>query len=180
MAREPGVLDQLKALDEQRAKLLEGAKNAALEKAKEAIEELNALGFHYRLAEGPALARVLRAKTEGKLRIGNRKMQIARFAIFALILFTIVGPTVFRSARSRLRRKSLKNAAWFASEGFVTLPCRERGVSAPEELSGRCDCGPPRGHRDSAKRAVRLGGDEMALDVEGVVDGGVCGNKLLG
>jgi hypothetical protein len=66
MAREPGVLDQLKALDEQRAKLLEGAKNAALEKAKEAIEELNALGFRYRLAEGPALARVLRAKTEGE------------------------------------------------------------------------------------------------------------------
>ena len=66
MAGEPGVLDQLKALDEQRAKLFEGAKNAALEKAKEAIEELNALGFHYRLAEGPALARVLRAKTEGE------------------------------------------------------------------------------------------------------------------
>ena len=55
--------------------------------------------------------------------------------------------------------------------GFVTLPCREREVSAPQELSGRCDRGPPRGHRRSAKRAVRLGGDEMALDVEG---GGVC------
>ena len=44
-----------------------------------------------------------------------------------------------------------------ACEGFVTLPCREREVSAPQELSGRCDCGPPRGHRDSAKRAVRVG-----------------------
>ena len=42
-------------------------------------------------------------------------------------------------------------------EGFVTLPCREREVSAPQELSGRCDCGPPRGHRSSAKHAVRLG-----------------------
>ena len=41
--------------------------------------------------------------------------------------------------------------------GFVTLPCREREVSAPQELSGRCDCGPPRGHRRGAKRAVRLG-----------------------
>ena len=58
-------------------------------------------------------------------------------------------------------------------EGFVTLPCRERKVSAAQELLGRCDCGPPRGHRSTAKRAVRLGGDEMALDVEGVVDGGV-------
>ena len=41
--------------------------------------------------------------------------------------------------------------------GFVTLPCREREVSAPQELSGRCDCGPPRGHRSSAKHAVSLG-----------------------
>ena len=64
--------------------------------------------------------------------------------------------------------------------GFVTLPCREREVSAPQELLGRCDCSPPRGHRDTAKCAVRLGGDEMALDVEGVVDGGVCGKKFLG
>ena len=65
-------------------------------------------------------------------------------------------------------------------DGFVTLPCREREVLTPHELSGRCDCGPPRGHRHSAKRAVRAGGDEMALDVEGVVDGGMCGKKLLG
>ena len=42
-------------------------------------------------------------------------------------------------------------------QGFVTLPCREREVSVPQELSGRCDCSPPRGHRDTAKHAVRLG-----------------------
>src|SRR5208337_4557120 len=58
--------------------------------------------------------------------------------------------------------------------------CDEREVSAPHGWSGRCDCIPPRGHRDTAKCAVRLGGDEMALDVEGVVDGGVCGKKFLG
>ena len=65
-------------------------------------------------------------------------------------------------------------------KGLSRCPSREREVSAPQELSGRCDCGPPRGHRHGAKRAVRLGGDEMALDVEGVVDGGVCGKKFLG
>ncbi len=53
-------------------------------------------------------------------------------------------------------------------------------MSAPQELLGRCDCGPPRVHRLSAERAVRVGGDEMALDVEGIVDGGVCGKKFLG
>src|ERR1017187_7524033 len=40
------VLEQLKKLDEQRAKLLDGAK------AEEAIAELNELGFSYRLVEG--------------------------------------------------------------------------------------------------------------------------------
>ena len=41
--------------------------------------------------------------------------------------------------------------------GFVTLPCRGREVSAPQELSGRCDRRPPRGHRRTAKHAVGLG-----------------------
>ena len=41
--------------------------------------------------------------------------------------------------------------------GFVTLPCGEREAWAPQELLGRCDCGPPRVHRLSAKHAVRLG-----------------------
>ena len=67
-----------------------------------------------------------------------------------------------------------------AQKGFVTLPCRDREESTPQELSGRCDCSPPRGHRNTAKRAVRVGGDEMALDVESVVDGGVRGKKFLG
>src|SRR5271170_5338658 len=66
-----------------------------------------------------------------------------------------------------------------STEGFVTLPCGEREVSAPQELLGRCDCGPPRLHRRGAQRAVRLGRGEMALDVKGVVDGGVGGEKFL-
>jgi hypothetical protein len=57
----------------------------------------------------------------------------------------------------------------FRSKGVITLPA-ERAVSAPQELSGRCDRGAPRVHRRGAKRAVRLGRSEMALDVKGVVD----------
>ena len=41
--------------------------------------------------------------------------------------------------------------------GTVTLPREERDISRPLGMSGRCDRGPPRGHRRSAKRAVRLG-----------------------
>ncbi len=47
------VLEKLKALDEERSKLLEGAKAETLEKAQKAVEELNELGFHYQLVEGP-------------------------------------------------------------------------------------------------------------------------------
>jgi hypothetical protein len=46
------VLEELKALDEQRAQLLEGAKKEALDKAQKAVAELNELGFDYSLVEG--------------------------------------------------------------------------------------------------------------------------------
>jgi hypothetical protein len=46
------VLEKLKALDEQRATLLEGAKKEALEIAEKAVADLNDLGFHYTLTEG--------------------------------------------------------------------------------------------------------------------------------
>lgn len=48
------VLEQLKRLDEQRAQLLDGAKNEALQKANDAITVLNGLGFSYSLVEGDA------------------------------------------------------------------------------------------------------------------------------
>jgi hypothetical protein len=46
------VLEKLKALDAQRAELLEGAKKEALENAEKAVAGLNELGFHYTLTEG--------------------------------------------------------------------------------------------------------------------------------
>jgi hypothetical protein len=46
------VLEKLKALDEQRAELLEEAKKEALDNAEKAVAELNELGFNYRLVEG--------------------------------------------------------------------------------------------------------------------------------
>ena len=46
------VLEKLKALDAQRAQLLEGAKKEALDNAERAVAEINELGFHYTLTEG--------------------------------------------------------------------------------------------------------------------------------
>lgn len=48
------VLEQIKKLDEQRANLLNSAKDEAMKKAEAAIGDLNSLGFSYRLVEGDA------------------------------------------------------------------------------------------------------------------------------
>jgi hypothetical protein len=45
------TLEKLKALDAQRATLLEDAKKEALKNAEKAVAELNELGFHYTLTE---------------------------------------------------------------------------------------------------------------------------------
>jgi hypothetical protein len=55
------VLEKLKALDAQRAQLLDDAKKEALENAEKAVAELNELGFHYSLVEGATTASPARA-----------------------------------------------------------------------------------------------------------------------
>ena len=75
-------------------------------------------------------------------------------------------------AEDGAKRGYLHTCIVYIQKEVVTLPC-EREVSPPQELSGRCDRGAPRVHRRGAKRAVRLGRGEMALDIKGVVDCGV-------
>jgi hypothetical protein len=55
------VLEKLKALDAQRAQLLDDAKKEALENAEKAVAELNELGFHYILTEGASTTSPARA-----------------------------------------------------------------------------------------------------------------------
>jgi hypothetical protein len=50
------VLEKLKALDAQRAQLLDDAKKEALDNAERAVAELNELGFHYTLTEGASVS----------------------------------------------------------------------------------------------------------------------------
>jgi hypothetical protein len=50
------LLEKLKALDAQRAQLLEGAKKEALDNAEKAVAQLNELGFHYSLTEGASVS----------------------------------------------------------------------------------------------------------------------------
>jgi hypothetical protein len=63
------VLEKLRALDTQRAQLLDDAKKEALEKVEKAVAELNELGFDYRLVEGASTERAPRkAASQGSKR----------------------------------------------------------------------------------------------------------------
>jgi hypothetical protein len=55
------TLEKLKALDAQRAQLLDGAKKEALDNAERAVAELNELGFRYTLTEGASTTSATRA-----------------------------------------------------------------------------------------------------------------------
>jgi hypothetical protein len=60
------LLEKLRSLDEQRAKLLADVKAEGLEKAEKAIAELNELGFRYRLVEGALPSAKLAGTSEPK------------------------------------------------------------------------------------------------------------------
>jgi hypothetical protein len=72
------VLEKLKALDAQRAQLLEGAKKEALDTAEKAVAELNELGFHYSLLEG-ATSTALPARAPRKAATQAPKRQARDF-----------------------------------------------------------------------------------------------------
>jgi hypothetical protein len=67
------VLEKLKALDAQRAQLLEGAKKEALDNAERAVAELNELGFHYILTEGASSASPARAPRKASSQAPKRQ-----------------------------------------------------------------------------------------------------------
>ena len=67
------VLEKLKALDAQRAQLLDDAKKEALENAEKAVAELNGLGFHYTLTEGASSASPARAPRRAPSQVPKRQ-----------------------------------------------------------------------------------------------------------
>src|SRR6202521_591578 len=67
------VLEKLKALDAQRAQLLEDAKKEALDNAERAVAELNELGFHYTLTEGASSASPVRAPRKASSQAPKRQ-----------------------------------------------------------------------------------------------------------
>jgi hypothetical protein len=108
MAEKLSTLQQLKKLDEERAKLLESAKNDALTRAEEAINELVALGFDYEIVE-PARGQHVKRELHAKRRhpITTRKGH-AQYASTRPIPRMIRGLIGLKQGRSRLRMQNFQ------------------------------------------------------------------------
>lgn len=72
------ALERIKALDQERAKIMDEAKGEALTRANEAIQALNALGFSYRLNEGGTSTDSGRRAGSGEGRKGTRQVNAER------------------------------------------------------------------------------------------------------
>ena len=88
-------------------------------------------------------------------------------------------PASAMCGRLRVGKGFLNDIARAGRSGAVNLT--KAGRSWTSELSGSSSSGhgPPRVHRVTAELAHCLASDQMTLDIEGVVDGGVGGEKPL-
>ena len=110
------VLEKLKALDSQRAQLLEGAKKEALDNAEKAVAELNELGFHYTLVEGASVSQHYqherRVKPPLKLQSAKRETCPAQSAISKRPRIMMAGCIGHKRQRSHSGSRSLWKGIW--------------------------------------------------------------------
>jgi hypothetical protein len=78
-----------------------------------------------------------------------------------------------RGTSRRARREGDRACRVIAPQGVVTLWTEEREKTTAFAISSSRNHLAPGAHRRGAEGAMRSGRGEMALDVEGVVDGGV-------
>jgi hypothetical protein len=84
---ERSAVERIKELDAERAKIFDQAKEEALQKATQAVAELNALGLNYRLTIGSAKADEKQLKKgDGKIEVSSENLPPARAY---LVLFLV-------------------------------------------------------------------------------------------
>ena len=113
------VLEKLKALDAQRAQLLEGAKKEALDNAEKAVAELNELGFHYTLTEGASPQsqhRAPRKACRSSSKAPSRETCPALYAISKRPRITMAGCTGHKRPKA-IQRRGIDGEAF--GEGWV-------------------------------------------------------------
>jgi hypothetical protein len=73
------AITRIKQLDQERAQLISSGKKEALDRAKVAIDDLNALGFNYRLVEGTqTIARAVRTRKRTR-RVKDAPCPVCKF-----------------------------------------------------------------------------------------------------
>lgn len=104
------MMDQLRALDEQRRSILSGAKSEAMKAAEAAVAALNSLGFNYRLTEN--------APARGRRKSGARKVSRAiKNRACPVCGFTTSPPHDARSHRGQAEKKPF-TAAELSAKGM--------------------------------------------------------------
>lgn len=110
------VLEQIRKLDEQKAQLLESAKQEAIKAANDAIATLNELGFDYSLTQGSTS--VSNGKTTAAREPGTRRTGI-REEVLAVIE---KNPSITRSALlETMEAKGNKSAEQSVSNALSAL-----------------------------------------------------------
>ena len=92
---EKSASQRIKELDAERASILGHAKGEALQKANLAVEELNSLGFNYRLVEGAAKGKASKGMGAN---VWSRTLHV-RFVGFRQRLPMTAEPTVAKKRR---------------------------------------------------------------------------------
>lgn len=77
MAKATSIIDQIRALDAEKTKLMDEAKANALATAEQAVAELNELGFNYRLTQDAKAPKATRQTVPGTRRTGIRDQVLA-------------------------------------------------------------------------------------------------------
>jgi hypothetical protein len=108
---EKSAIQRIKDLDAERASIFDQAKEEALEKAKAAVAELNALGLNYTLSDG--------AGKQAKAAIGKGKGAI-KAAACPICEFQTTPPHDGRTHRNQ-KKKAAFSAAELKEKGIVKV-----------------------------------------------------------
>lgn len=92
------VLDEIRKLDEQKAKLLSQAKDEALRKAQQAVKELNELGFDYQLTS--STTKPTRTRSSGVRDSVLAEIKKHPDGISRQMLFDVLGATDTKAQQS--------------------------------------------------------------------------------
>jgi hypothetical protein len=111
---EKSAIQRIKELDEERAKIFDQAKEEALEKAKAAVEELNALGLDYTLLNGE------RKAARAPKKVAASKQGTIKDAPCSVCEFETSPPHDARAHRGQTKKKPF-TAAELTEKGLTKL-----------------------------------------------------------